>query len=77
MHFLSLPKLLLGQRNILKTCSHTTHRWSPPTFTASLYAVLNGMDLVKEIEGVGTGSGKPKKKVTIAKSGELPKKSWV
>ena len=41
------------------------------------YAVLNGMDLVKKIEGEGSGSGKPKKQVTIAKSGELPKKSWV
>ena len=35
------------------------------------------MDLVKEIEGVGSGSGKPKKTVKIAKSGELSKKSWV
>lgn len=40
-------------------------------------AVLNGMDLVKKIEGEGTGSGKPKKQVKIAKSGELPKKQWV
>ncbi|KAL3161349.1 hypothetical protein ABBQ32_010247 [Trebouxia sp. C0010 RCD-2024] len=39
--------------------------------------VLNGMDLVKKIEGEGTGSGKPKKQVKIAKSGELPKKQWV
>ncbi|DBA79772.1 TPA: hypothetical protein ACH3X1_008436 [Trebouxia sp. C0004] len=39
--------------------------------------VLDGMDLVKKIEGEGSGSGKPKKQVTIAKSGELSKKSWV
>ena len=43
----------------------------------SCLAVLNGMDLVKKIEGEGTGSGKPKKQVKIAKSGELPKKQWV
>lgn len=42
-----------------------------------LCAVLNGMDLVKKIEGEGTGAGKPKKQVKIAKSGELPKKQWV
>lgn len=42
-----------------------------------LFPVLNGMDLVKKIEGEGTGSGKPKKQVKIAKSGELPKKQWV
>ena len=40
-------------------------------------AVLNGMDLVKKIEAEGSSSGKPKTQVTIAKSGELPKKSWV
>lgn len=40
-------------------------------------AVLNGMDLVKKIEGEGTGSGKPKKQVKISKSGELSKKQWV
>ena len=44
---------------------------------ACVAAVLEGMDLVKKIEGEGTGSGKPKKQVTIAKSGELSKKSWV
>ena len=42
-----------------------------------VFIVLDGMDLVKKIEGEGSGSGKPKKQVTIAKSGELSKKSWV
>ena len=41
------------------------------------YAVMNGMDLVKKVEAEGSGAGKPKKQVTITKSGELPKKSWV
>ncbi|KAF8799567.1 cyclophilin [Phlegmacium glaucopus] len=31
--------------------------------------VLEGLPLVKEIEALGTASGKPKKKITIAKSG--------
>lgn len=44
---------------------------------ATDHAVLDNMDLVKQIEGMGTGSGKPKKSVKIAKSGELSKKSWV
>lgn len=30
------------------------------------------MDVVYKIEAVGSGSGKPSKKVVIAKSGELP-----
>lgn len=42
-----------------------------------MFIVLDGMDLVKKIEGEGSSSGKPKKQVTIAKSGELSKKSWV
>ena len=33
--------------------------------------VLEGSDLVKDIEGQGTSSGSPKKKVTISDSGEL------
>merc|ERR1719263_866021 len=33
--------------------------------------VLEGMDVVKKIEGYGSGSGTPSKKVTIADSGEL------
>jgi len=33
--------------------------------------VLEGMDVVKKIEAVGTGSGRPGKKVTIVESGEL------
>jgi len=33
--------------------------------------VLEGKDLVKKIEGFGTGSGKPKKKVEISNSGQL------
>jgi len=33
--------------------------------------VLEGVDVVKNIEALGTGSGKPKGKVVIADSGEL------
>jgi len=33
--------------------------------------VVEGMDLVKAIEKCGSGSGKPSKKVTIAKSGVI------
>ena len=33
--------------------------------------VLEGMDVVKKIEGAGTGSGKPSKTVVIVDSGEL------
>ena len=35
-------------------------------------SVLEGMDVVKAIEAVGSGSGKPSKTVVIAESGELP-----
>ncbi len=34
--------------------------------------VIEGMDLVYKIEGLGSGSGKPKSTVKIADSGELP-----
>jgi len=33
--------------------------------------VIEGMDVVKAVEAVGSGSGKPSKEVRIAKSGEL------
>lgn len=33
--------------------------------------VLEGMDVVKAVEAVGSGSGKPSKPVRIAKSGVL------
>jgi len=33
--------------------------------------VLNGMDVVKKIEAVGSDSGRPKQKVTITSSGEI------
>lgn len=33
--------------------------------------VLEGMDVVKTVEGKGSGSGKTKSKITIADSGEL------
>ena len=33
--------------------------------------VLEGMDVVKAIEAVGSGSGKPSKEVRIVKSGEI------
>ncbi|KAA0045725.1 peptidyl-prolyl cis-trans isomerase CYP21-1 [Cucumis melo var. makuwa] len=39
--------------------------------------VIQGMDYVYAIEGgAGTYSGKPRKKVTIADSGEIPKSKW-
>lgn len=39
--------------------------------------VILGMDTVFAIEGgAGTYSGKPRKKVTIADSGEIPKSKW-
>jgi peptidylprolyl isomerase len=34
--------------------------------------VLEGMDVVKAIEAVGSGSGAPSKEVIITDSGELP-----
>ena len=34
--------------------------------------VVEGMDVVKKIEGLGSQSGTPSKKVVIADSGELP-----
>jgi len=33
--------------------------------------VVEGMNIVKQIESFGSGSGKPSKKVTITKSGQL------
>jgi peptidylprolyl isomerase len=33
--------------------------------------IIEGMDIVKKIEGIGSQSGSPSKKVTIADSGEL------
>ena len=39
--------------------------------------VIQGMDIVYMIEGgAGTYSGKPRKKVIIADSGEIPKSKW-
>ena len=39
--------------------------------------VIQGMDTVFAIEGgAGTYSGKPRKKVIIADSGEIPKSNW-
>ncbi|KAL9296326.1 hypothetical protein ACSQ67_022222 [Phaseolus vulgaris] len=39
--------------------------------------VVEGMDIVYAIEGgAGTYSGKPRKKVVIADSGEIPKSEW-
>lgn len=39
---------------------------------AALSAVLEGMDVARRIEAVGTASGTPKKKVKIVDAGELP-----
>lgn len=39
--------------------------------------VIDGMDTVYAIEGgAGTYSGKPRKKVIIVESGEIPKSKW-
>ncbi|BFG42302.1 hypothetical protein CerSpe_285760 [Prunus speciosa] len=39
--------------------------------------VIQGMDTVYAIEGgAGTYSGKPRKKVTVAESGEIPQSQW-
>lgn len=39
--------------------------------------VIEGMDTVYAVEGgAGTYSGKPRKKVIIADSGEIPKTKW-
>lgn len=35
-------------------------------------AVIEGMDVVYKMEAIGSSSGKPSKKVSIADSGELP-----
>ena len=34
--------------------------------------VIEGMDVVKKVEALGSQDGKPSKKVTVADSGELP-----
>merc|ERR1719245_842720 len=39
--------------------------------------VLEGMDVVKKIEKLGSRSGKPKKKISVAKSGEIPTEAEV
>jgi hypothetical protein len=36
-----------------------------------MLAVIEGMDVVKAVEGKGSGSGKTSAKITIADSGEL------
>merc|ERR1711957_11154 len=38
--------------------------------------VIDGMDIVKKVEGVGSGDGKTSKKVTVSDSGELPLAEW-
>lgn len=43
-----------------------------PMRTFHVWAVMEGMDLVMKIESLGSGSGKPSKKVTISDSGVLP-----
>ncbi|TMW59351.1 hypothetical protein Poli38472_004420 [Pythium oligandrum] len=39
--------------------------------------VIAGMDVVKAVEDMGSGSGTPKAKVVIKDSGELPESEWV
>lgn len=56
---------------------NTAHSAQPPSHPPvhnppPIPAVLDGMDVVYKVEAVGSGSGKPSKKVVIVKSGELP-----
>merc|ERR1712194_87001 len=39
-------------------------------------SVIEGMDVVKKIEAVGSGEGKTSKEVKVAKSGEIPLQEW-
>ncbi|KAJ0393627.1 hypothetical protein P43SY_004257 [Pythium insidiosum] len=39
--------------------------------------VIKGMDVVKAVEGVGSGGGSPSETVVIKDSGELPEDQWV
>mmetsp|Transcript_124128 Transcript_124128/g.215150 ORF Transcript_124128/g.215150 Transcript_124128/m.215150 type:complete len:255 (-) Transcript_124128:118-882(-) len=38
--------------------------------------VIEGMDVVKKVEGVGSESGKTSKKVLVSESGEIPLQEW-
>jgi hypothetical protein len=52
------------------THSHThTH-----SFALSPHAVVEGLDIVKKIEAVGSPSGKPSEVVEITDAGEIPVK---
>ena len=68
----------------LRNMHSTPARVSPPAlnqlFLTDLHVcccacvvliVLEGMDVVKKIEALGSGSGKPSKKIAIKDSGEL------
>ena len=39
-------------------------------------SVIEGMDVVKKIEGVGSSEGKTSEEVKITKSGEIPLQDW-
>lgn len=39
-------------------------------------AVIEGMDVVKKVEGVGSSEGKTSKEVKVVKSGEIPLQEW-
>jgi Cyclophilin type peptidyl-prolyl cis-trans isomerase/CLD len=79
---------LIGSPKILKLPTYTTFILS--LFFPSFYQfcrldgehvafgrVVHGMDTVFAIEGgAGTYNGKPRKKVVIIDSGELPKTEW-
>lgn len=56
-------------------CENCVHRLEGEHVV--LGKVIQGMDNVFAIEGgAGTYSGKPRKKVVIADSGEIPKEKW-
>lgn len=48
-----------------------TQRSMTEEVNIAMFAVVEGMEVVKKIEAKGSGSGKPSVKITIAKSGEL------
>lgn len=81
-HFCGANVLFLRKNHISIDCSGISH--TNTTAISRLDGehvvfgkVIEGMDAVFAIEGgAGTYSGKPRKKVIIADSGEIPKNKW-
>lgn len=73
------PMIQIDRQHVACCFSSVLHLHSTLTLTLVgiqcmpfVVTVLEGMDVVYKMEAVGSGSGKPSKKVAIAKSGELP-----